>query len=366
MSEQEFDNSQVTFFRRTDLAVEDENVLPNRHRDGIHVEEHEEDEITITNVTIDEKAAEMTGKQAGRYLTLEALGIRQKDPKLQGDFIKVFSRELMKFLDEAGIKKTSTCLIVGLGNRDVTPDALGPRTVDQLLITRHLLELGHKEASDGYRSVAAIAPGVMGVTGIETSEIIYGTVEKVKPDFVIAIDALAARSIERVNATVQISDTGIHPGSGVQNARKKINEETIHVPVIAIGIPTVVDAVSITSDTIDFLFKHFGREIKDQDKPSSSLVPSGMAFGERKKLTDEDQLGEEEREQYFGIVGKLPEADKRQLIQEVLNPLGHNLMVTPKEVDTFMDDMANVLAEGLNIALHEAVTDENSGHYTHN
>ncbi|GAJ99085.1 endopeptidase spore protease Gpr [Geomicrobium sp. JCM 19055] len=101
----------------------------------------------------------MTGKQAGRYLTLEALGIRQKDPKLQGDFIKVFSRELMKFLDEAGIKKTSTCLIVGLGNRDVTPDALGPRTVDQLLITRHLLELGHKEASDGYRSVAAIAPG---------------------------------------------------------------------------------------------------------------------------------------------------------------------------------------------------------------
>ncbi|MFB4161777.1 GPR endopeptidase [Geomicrobium sp. JSM 1781026] len=353
------------FIPRSDLAVEDENILPERHRSGIHVEEREEDEITITFVEIDEKAAESTGKKAGRYLTLEALGLRQKDTAMQSKLIHLLSKELKSFLANHGIKKDSTCLIVGLGNRDVTPDALGPKTVEQLVITRHLFELGHQSTDDGFRSVSALTPGVMGITGIETSEIIFGTVEKTKPDFVIAIDALAARSIERVNATVQISDTGIHPGSGVQNARKEINEQTLNVPVFAIGIPTVVDAVSITSDTIDFLFKHFGREMNDRDKPAQSLVPSGMTFGERKKLTDEDNLEDDDKQKYFGIIGSLSEEEKRQLIQEVLNPLGHNLMVTPKEVDTFMDDMSNVLAEGINIALHEAITEEASGHYTH-
>jgi spore protease len=186
-----------------------------------------------------------------------------------------------------------------------------------------------------------------------------------KPDFVIAIDALAARSIERVNSTIQISDTGIHPGSGVGNKRKELSKNTLGIPVIAIGIPTVVDAVSITSDTIDFILKHMGREMKEGNQPSKALAPSGMIFGEKRQLKEEDLPDEQHRQTFLGIVGTLPEEEKRRLIHEVLAPLGHNLMVTPKEVDIFIEDMANVIASGLNAALHQQVNQDNIGSYTH-
>ena len=135
---------------------------------------------------------------------------------------------------------------------------------------------------EGFRPVSAIRPGVMGITGIETSDVIYGIIEKTKPDFVIAIDALSTRSIQRVNSTIQISDTGIHPGSGVGNKRKDLSKETLGIPVIAIGVPTVVDAVSITSDTIDFILKHFRQELKEGNKPSRSLLPAGLNLEKRK------------------------------------------------------------------------------------
>lgn len=173
-----------------------------------------------------------------------------------------FAKEFSYFLEEVGVTKEASCLIVGLGNWNVTPDALGPIVVENVLVTRHLFQLQPESVEEGFRPVSAIRPGVMGITGIETSDVIYGIIEKTKPDFVIAIDALAARSIERVNSTIQISDTGIHPGSGVGNKRKELSKETLGIPVIAIGVPTVVDAVSITSDTIDFILKHFGREMK--------------------------------------------------------------------------------------------------------
>ena len=153
----------------------------------------------------------------------------------------------------------------------------------------------------------------MGLTGIETSDIIFGVVEKTKPDFVIAIDALAARSIERVNSTIQISDTGIHPGSGVGNKRKELSKETLGVPVIAIGVPTVVDAVSITSDTIDFILKHFGKELKEGNRPSRALAPAGMTFGKRRKLTEDDLPEEKHRQTFLGIVGNLEEEEKRKV-----------------------------------------------------
>ena len=189
-------------------------------------------------------------------------------------------------------------------------------------------------------------------------------VEKTKPDFVIAIDALASRSIERVNATIQISDTGIHPGSGVGNKRKELSQETLGIPVFAIGIPTVVDAVSITSDTIDFILKHFGKELREGNRPSRALAPAGMTFGKRKKLTEDDLPEEQHRKTFLGMVGTLEEDEKRKLIYEVLSPLGHNLMVTPKEVDVFIEDMANLLANGLNASLHRQVNQDNTGFYT--
>lgn len=361
---------------RTDLAIEaremaiaDQGKHVHDQEDlsqieGVIIKEKEEEDIKISFVEVTKEGATAIGKKEGRYLTLEAVGIRQQDMVMQQKVAKIFAGEFSRFLKQLGIKDDASCLVVGLGNWNVTPDALGPQVCENLLVTRHLYHLQPESVEEGYRPVSAIAPGVMGLTGIETSDIIFGIVEKTKPDFVIAIDALASRSIERVNSTIQISDTGIHPGSGVGNKRKEISRETLGIPVVAIGVPTVVDAVSITSDTIDFILKHFGKELKEGDRPSRALAPAGMTFGKRKKLTEEDLPEEEHRKTFLGMIGTLPEDEKRKLIYEVLSPIGHNLMVTPKEVDVFIEDMANLIANGLNAALHSNVKQENAGFYT--
>ncbi|MED4122516.1 GPR endopeptidase [Halalkalibacterium halodurans] len=360
---------------RTDLAIEAHDIVKEQEAqeakqpastvEGFDIEETVMDGVKVSKVVIHPLGAERTGKKAGRYLTFESQGIRKKDTDIQEKMERVFAQQFSQFMEELGITKDHTCLVVGLGNWNVTPDALGPMTVENLLVTRHLFTLAPEEVGEGFRPVSAIAPGVMGVTGIETSDVIYGIIEQTKPDFVIAVDALASRSIERVNATIQVSDTGIHPGSGVGNKRKELSKETLGIPVIAVGIPTVVDAVTITSDAIDYVLKHFGRELREGEKPSRALAPAGMTFGERRELTDEDLPPEEKRKTFLGMMGTLSEGEKRQLIQEVLAPLGHNLMVTPKEVDVFIEDMANVIASGLNAALHQGVNQDNVGAYTH-
>lgn len=356
---------------RTDLAIESREMVIEQQKEkepsikGVFIEEKDIEGIKLTTMRIDEEGEKTIGKKAGRYLTFEVQGIRRQDTKLQETVEKVFAKTFSTFLDELNIAKDASCLIVGLGNWNVTPDALGPNTIENVLITKHLFELQPQNVAKGFRPVSALAPGVMGVTGIETSDIINGVIEKTKPDFVIAIDSLASRSIERVNTTIQVADTGIHPGSGVGNKRKELSKETLGIPVIAVGIPTVVDAVTITSDTLDFILKHFGREMKEGGKPSRALAPAGMSFGERKVLTEEDLPPDEKKSSFLGIVGTLSDEEKRQLIKEVLGPLGHNLMVTPKEIDVFIDDMANVLATGLNAALHAEITQDNIGAYTH-
>jgi spore protease len=358
---------------RTDLALEARDMvveernnknLESSEIEGVIIKDRYEDDIKISTVDIKKEGEKVIGKKAGHYLTLEVQGIRQHDTELQQKVEKVFAKELNHFLKQLNISKDASCLIVGLGNWNVTPDALGPMVCENVIVTRHLFQLQPDNVEEGYRSVSALAPGVMGLTGIETSDIIFGVAEKAKPDFIIAIDALASRSIERVNSTIQISDTGIHPGSGVGNKRKELSKETLGVPVIAIGVPTVVDAVSITSDTIDYLLKHFGKEMKEGNRPSSSLAPSGMTFGEKRVLTEEDLPGEEHRKMFMGMIGTLDDVDKRRLIHEVLAPLGHNLMVTPKEVDLFIEDMSNLIANGLNAALHQSVDQTDSGFKT--
>lgn len=358
---------------RTDLAIEAREMVAEEQTkekagvdlQGVIVKDRTESGIEITEVTITPEGEKIVGKKAGEYLTLESQGIRQQNKEMEKELVRIFAKEFNAFMKKLNLKENSSCLVVGLGNWNVTPDALGPMVCENLLVTRHLFELHPETVEDGYRSVAALAPGVMGLTGIETSDIIFSVVKKIKPDFVIVIDALASRAISRVNATIQISDTGIHPGSGVGNKRKELSKETLGIPVIAIGVPTVVDAVSITSDTIDYILKHFGREMKEGDRPSKRLAPAGLTFGERKVLTDEDLPKEEERKTFLGIVGMLSEEEKRNLIREVLSPLGHNLMVTPKEVDVFIERMANVLANGLNAALHSALEGLEAGISTH-
>lgn len=358
---------------RTDLAIEAQESIPEdaggkpqiRHLQGIDLETSNIKGVKLTRMVIKPEAAERLGKKPGKYLTFEAKSLRTGDTESQEEVEQVFAEHFARFLTELNISKDAGCLVVGLGNWNVTPDALGPSAVENLLITKHLFDLQPQNVQDGYRPVSAISPGVMGLTGIETSDIILGVIEKTKPDFVIAIDALASRSIERVNTTIQVADSGIHPGSGVGNNRKEISFQTLGIPVIAIGVPTVVDAVTITSDVMDLLLKHLGREMAESGRPSSALVPSWMPFGEKRTYTDEDLPSKENRASFLGMVGTLSEEEKVQLIRETLGSTGHNLMVTPKEVDVFIEDIANVIAGGLNAALHSQVNQDNLGHFTH-
>lgn len=367
---EEWDNVDENVYEiRTDLAVEAKDMYVSRQSKkeseipGVKIRERKEGKIRVTEVEVDEVGAENIGKKKGAYRTIYSDAIKAQDSSYIEETAKVFAKELLDLLKKNNISKDGSVLIVGLGNRNVTPDALGPLTTDKVLVTNHLFLYEPQYVKEGYRRVALIEPGVMGVTGIETSDIIRGVVEKYKPDCVIAVDALAARSMERVNTTIQLSDSGIHPGSGVGNKRKELSKETLGIPVIAAGVPTVVDAVTITSDAIDFALKHFGKEFREKDKPSKSLTPAGMTFGKR-KLTDDDMPSVKQREKFFGMIGTLNNQDKRALIREVLSPLGHNLMVTPKEVDGYMKDMAHLIAEGLNAALHENVNVEDFGSYT--
>ncbi|WP_409301786.1 GPR endopeptidase [Peribacillus sp. SCS-155] len=359
---------------RTDLAVEAREMVLARSGaagsknisqiEGVIVQEKKIGNLGLSLVQVTPAAEQQLGKKRGTYLTIEVQGIRQQDTDLQKKVEGIFANELAAFLTRMNIGVNSSCLVVGLGNWNVTPDALGPAVVEDLLVTRHLFALQPESVQEGYRPVSAIAPGVMGITGIETSDIILGVVERSRPDFVIVVDSLAARSLERVNSTIQISDAGISPGSGVGNKRKELSFETLGIPVIAIGVPTVVDAVTIVSDSVDFILKHFGREMTEGNRPSRALAPAGFSFGRREQLTAEHMPGEQERQTFLGMIGTLNDEEKRRLIHEVLSPLGHNLMVTPKEVDVFIEDMANLVANGINSALHQAVNQQNAGFYT--
>ncbi|MGL4821278.1 MAG: GPR endopeptidase [Bacilli bacterium] len=349
---------------RTDLVVESKpettNAIP-----GVISKEYEEEGVVVTDVAITAEGSAAIGKAPGHYITLTAPGLRNGDSESQGAVSRVFAKCFANLLEEKGLSKESTCMVVGLGNRNVTPDALGPLVVEELLVTRHLFKLQPESVQPGYRSVSALSPGVMGTTGVETSDIIASVVNQTKPDFLIAVDALAARKLERLNATIQISDAGIQPGAGVGNNRKALNLESLGIPVFAIGVPTVVDAATITSDTIDYILKHFGREIREANKPSRALTPAGMTFGEKRVLTDADHPDEQTARTFLGAVGTLPEEEKRKLVHEVLSPLGHNVMVTPKEVDVFIEETAHCIAQGLNSALHTHVNQQNVGAHTH-
>lgn len=302
---------------------------------GVESETIEEDGVTVTKIRIlNEEGERALGKRIGNYLTIEAPGLRQKDSELQDRVAMLFAKHFEPFLADLGLTKQSKVLIVGLGNWNVTPDALGPIVVENVMVTRHYFELMPDQVAPGYRPVSAVAPGVLGTTGIETSEIVQGIVEKSQPDVVIAVDALASKALERVNTTIQIADTGIHPGSGIGNKRMGITKETLGIPVIAIGVPTVVYASTIVNSTIEMLAQNFEKQTQH----------TNAILGMLPEMTEQDRLG---------------------MVREVLNPLGHDLLVTPKEIDQFIEDIANIIASGLNAALHEAVDMENVSAYTH-
>lgn len=307
---------------RTDLALEEKERFEsdNVEVQGVVLEEEydEEREIKVTKVIIEtENGAKTMGKPVGTYITLEAPNLIVPDE----DYHREISEELAKIVQ--GLikekKKEYDVLVIGLGNREVTPDALGPYVADNLVVTRHIIKEYGKYAmgEKNINMVSVIVPGVMGQTGMETVEIVNGIVKETKPDFLIAIDALAARSTKRLNRTIQIADTGIHPGSGVGNHRRGITEETLGVPVIAIGVPTVVDAATIVNDTMENFL--------------AALESSEMLKG-------------------VGLVLQgYNAAEKYELIRELISPHLNGMFVTPKDIDDTIKRISYTISEALNV-----------------
>ena len=308
---------------RTDLALERRDLYNKSHNiekdiDGIETEEEKvNDDITISRVKVtNEKGEEAIGKPIGSYITIDVknFNIAQNEEIQQAS--EALTKEL-KALLEKHIDAKGPILVVGLGNIYVTPDALGPKVINEIDLTRHLLQYMPEALDENTREVSAVSPGVLGTTGIETLEILKGIVDNTKPKLVIVIDALASRSIERISSSVQLADTGIVPGAGVDNTRKEITVNTLGIPVIAIGIPTVVEAATIAADSLTLLIQ----KVQEQGESNDFL-------------------------------NKLQEEDKYQVIKEVLAPEEYNFIVTPKEIDGLIEKMKDVVARGINFAIN--------------
>ena len=304
--------------------------------------------IKVTTVSIDEDLSSKLNKKQGDYVTIEFSDITNHEDRKELE--KTLVNEIRKMLNGTDISSDATCLIVGLGNKSSTADSLGPKVVDRVLVTRHLFVL-NTNVKEGIREVSAISPGVMATTGIETFDIITSIVKKTKPQFLIVVDALASSSIDRINKTIQLTNTGIHPGSGVGNNRKELSFETINIPVIAIGVPTVVESTIIVNDTIDYLFKHISYIKKN-------YTMNKLVFTHNKnylKDVNEEDLSKNEKKEISGMLGELDDNDKKALIEEVLTSLDYNLIVTPKEIDFLIDNLSKVIAKSIDKALHDAI-----------
>ena len=307
---------------RTDLASERRDIFAKANQvkgqiDGIESEIEEiNDKLKVERVKITNSNGEKSiGKPIGNYVTIDVKKLRLATDEDIQKASEVLSNELRKIIDE-NIDKQGEILVVGLGNLYVTPDSLGPKVINEIEITRHLIKYLPQYVEEGTREVSAISPGVLGTTGIETVEILKGIVDNVKPKLLIVIDALASRNIERISSTIQISDTGIVPGAGVGNKRQEISKSTLGVPVIALGIPTVVESAVIVNDSLDLFIEKLQQEAKSND-----------------------------------YLNKLKEEDKYEEIREALMPGDFNFIVTPKEIDDLIENMKDIVDGGFNMSV---------------
>ena len=307
---------------RTDLAVERSNIYRKVNNleniDGIETEEKEvNDKIKVTRVKItNENGKQAIGKPKGVYVTIDLSELKVAQDEDIDNSAKTLTEELRQIIDNH-VGRQDDILVVGLGNIYVTPDALGPKVINEIDVTRHIIKYVPECIDPNTRPVTAVAPGVLGTTGIETLEILKGIVDNVKPKLLIVIDALASRSIDRISSTIQISDTGIVPGAGVGNTRKEISQNTLGVPVIALGIPTVVESAVLVNDCLDIFIQ------KLQNEAKSNV-----------------------------FLNQLKEQDNYENIKDALNPQDYNMIVTPKEIDELIENMKDVVARGINYAVN--------------
>lgn len=332
---------------RTDLVIESINY---QNIKGVSAHQVVKDDVVIDEITISKQSEKYCNKKKGKYITISFEDVT--DINNQKKVEKIFTEELKKFLSYMNILNTDKCLLIGLGNSNSTPDSLGPKVTDSIIITKHLFDLDGVDVLDGYRNVSCFKPSVLALTGIETKDLIKGIIKETKPDFVIIIDALASSSISRVNKTIQFTDAGIFPGSGVGNSRGELSHSTLGIPVIAIGVPTVVDAVTIVSDTINYLMKKFSYSKKNFNNIKNKLKPvTSINY-----LNDNDDvLTTKDKKKLLGEIGNLSDEEIKQLIFEVLTPIGYNMMVTPKEVDFLIEKLSTIISNGINRTLHNNI-----------
>ena len=320
---------------RTDLAIEAREAIPSydeKEIEGVRIDTEFDGDIEITHVRIlNKKGSKALGKPAGNYITIESPSMKENDIENHEKIIKITAERIASLTK---LKEDSVILVAGLGNWNVTPDALGPKTISKVLVTRHLDAEIPIQIEGRVRRVAAVSPGVMGITGVETFEMIEGLIGKIKPDVLIAVDALAARKLSRINAAIQMSDSGITPGAGVGNKRTELSEETLGIPVISIGVPTVVDAATLVNDTMD-------------------------------KMLEEMIEAAEQGKEFYKMLKELAEEEKYKLIYDLLAPYKGNMFVTPKEVDAVVDRLAYIIANSINIAVHQGITMDDINKYTH-
>lgn len=313
-----YDNFLKSWDINLDLALESNEVFQKKSPKsllGVKSEEKNYDFAKVTTVQIkDKEAEEALGKKIGTYITIESTFLRENEPQKHFKLGELLAKEISKLFS---LSEKDSVLIVGLGNWKATPDALGPKVINQTMVTRHIFEYAPKELLNGIKRVSAIAPGVLGITGLETAEIVKGIVEKTKPDLIIAIDSLSSKNLNRIGTTIQISNTGINPGSGVGNQRKGLTKETLGVPVIAIGIPTVVNGAIIAKDTIDIFMELL------HDNPD-----------------------------IYQIIKNIYPNREDEVIKKVLEPFGGHLMVTPKEIDDLMSRSSKIVASAITKSLH--------------
>ena len=303
---------------RTDLAMEATAAYGSSQIPGVDINNDKVGEgISRVRVTIlNDEGEKALGKKKGTYVTIEAPHLAYGDADIDEGCSKALAEEIRIM---AGTAVDGCVLVAGLGNRMVTPDALGPAVCDSVFVTRHIHEYAPDAVDERMGMVSAISPGVLGITGVETGEIIEGVVDRIKPSLVIAIDSLASRNLDRIRTTIQIADSGIAPGAGIGNKRKALDKETLGVPVLAIGVPLVVYASTIAQD----------------------LIESAMD----KTNTDEESLQ--------GILGTMMDVE------------GADMIVTPKDIDKVVKDLARIISDGLNIALHKDLTLEETRRYMH-
>lgn len=299
---------------RTDLALENREIYRSAQKiedeiPGIETEIDDSDsDILVTKVKIlSDEGANALGKPIGNYITIESQMMNDEVENIDNKIIQKVS-EIIK--DISHLVKSDTVLVVGLGNGDVTPDALGPKVVENLQITRHLIEYAPEYVKEDTRAVSAIIPGVLGTTGIETSEIVKGIVDRINPNLVIVIDALASKNMDRISKTIQISDTGIIPGSGVGNSRFAITKDVLGVPTIVIGVPTVVGVPTIVDEAINYVIDKNENEAKKEELKQTNYM------------------------------------------KEILENKKFDFMVTPKDIDDIISNLSSLVADSINMALN--------------